>query len=495
MATIVFGNGKKVKFNGNPTQQDIDEVATKLGFNEPEKPPKDLSLGDYGSMVVPAVKAIGKQALQANQELGQGIVRGATFGMAGKLTPEQQVQEESIMTESGKAKTDADKYLNPQKVGEVAGSVIPLILSELAAGVATPILAAKYGLGALKIAMTQAGLTMAGYEGAKGAVQGKPPLETTANMAMGAVGGGVLGAGGYGMGQLYGAATKTLPEYIANEYLNTPAAIAQKARRTNQPSLGKEFLDRTKYGIGSGQQEVYNKIGSELENNRMLVKNVIEKADEASLTGTGTYGKGTLGEPVQISPIQQGKGIDLDVVKSKLTPIIKEQTDIGKGGTADSVDDLLRTFAPGEKVVSNKRAFQLLTELDAEVNNAYLKTANNIPPGTEARAALANSLREQLKQQVPEASQLLSRNHFLQKIQTSLLPQVSGVGGGTSAFTTKPGILQTLIGNRVTLGAARGLQSTPFKETAKGVSSISRIGSKIGLSEFLENVRQKGKKQ
>lgn len=42
MARIKFANGKTVNFQGNPTQEDIDEVADSLGFNSPSIPSLDV---------------------------------------------------------------------------------------------------------------------------------------------------------------------------------------------------------------------------------------------------------------------------------------------------------------------------------------------------------------------------------------------------------------------------------------------------------------------
>ena len=36
MATIQFETGQKVNFEGNPTSQDVEEVANKLGIKSPK---------------------------------------------------------------------------------------------------------------------------------------------------------------------------------------------------------------------------------------------------------------------------------------------------------------------------------------------------------------------------------------------------------------------------------------------------------------------------
>src|SRR5207244_926495 len=143
----------------------------------------------------------------------------------------------------------------------------------------------------------------------------------------------------------------------------------------------------------------------------------------------GTYEHGTLAEPVYVSPLKSGPGggINLDEIRQIVQPLIKEQSDIGNATGAQAIRSIMDEIAPGERVVSNQRGFDLLTKLDAEVNRAYTTLdQNTIPPGTEARKAIANELRIKLRQNVPEISDLLSQNHSLQMFDQSILPQVSG---------------------------------------------------------------------
>ena len=72
MATIVFSNGQRVNFEGNPTPQDVEEVAVKLGLQSPKvsevpapKPSYLQRLGQTFSSYLPSVGADIKKASEA----------------------------------------------------------------------------------------------------------------------------------------------------------------------------------------------------------------------------------------------------------------------------------------------------------------------------------------------------------------------------------------------------------------------------------------------
>jgi len=475
--------------NSSPTQTE-----PKRGLGLDLTPSQEPSLSSYAKAVLPSMKAVGSQMLDTNQKLGRGIVRGATMGLLEKKTPEEQAMEGSIFNEQGKEKTFADKYLAPEKIGEMAGSVVPLVISEMVSGTPDSLLVSRFGLGAVKAAMAKAGLTMATYEAAKGGVENKPPLETASNMASGAMGGGVLGAIGYGAGKVGEALTKDLPKAIATDYLNTPSSISENLRRDGKTSLSEQFLERTKYGAGQSKNQVYDDISKELEQNRFVIRSKLQQADESAMVGdVGTYRTGKLGEPIRISQLQEGSGIDLDKIRNNLAPLAKEQSSIGQKSQARTIRRLMSDIAPGRSVISKSDAYDLLGQLDAEVNKNYLKATNDIAPGTEARAAFANGLRQMLSETAPEVSKLINRNHFLQSVQTSLLPQVSDTGAKFG--NVKNAAVRFLLGNRFTLGAARGLRSPVVEQTTNVVSPVIKQATRLKLSETIDNMRNKGKKQ
>ena len=75
MSTIVFPNGKRVKFNGTPSPSDVDYVAKQIGITSETKPEPTLmdKLKGVGTAYVDYQKN------QANNALG--VLEGATLGI------------------------------------------------------------------------------------------------------------------------------------------------------------------------------------------------------------------------------------------------------------------------------------------------------------------------------------------------------------------------------------------------------------------------------
>lgn len=277
----------------------------------------------------------GKEALGSVQKFGQGAMEGATHdtitvndrGNLQPTAPEPASVPGSIMREDGSAKPSfMEKNFTPgaRNFGHAVGSLIPLVVSELLAGAPAEALALKYGMGPVKTAMSAAGMTMATYEGLKGAVQAKPPADTASNMASGYMTAMPIGAAGYGISKLGKYAANDLSEGLADQYLYTQPKVNQSQLDKGQPGLGKKFLKETSYGGSMSKPEVYSDIGGKLENNRILIKDMLEKADAEAAANSQyagrepiykfsrgqnleqggvtneTYQRGALGEPILI---------------------------------------------------------------------------------------------------------------------------------------------------------------------------------------------------
>lgn len=439
-------------------------------------------------------KTFGSQLLETTKEQGKGIA--GSFGVDLR-TPEQQQMEGSVMASPQEKSNQLSR-----KIGGYAGDVGMMMGGEELVKLAEPALKElfiKYGMGPVKAAMARASMLGPLYESAKGAVNRTPPSETLQKMAVSAPAWGMLGAVGHGVGKLGEALTKDTPEYLANQYVNPSKAMGEKTRRnqlkTSVPSEGRQFLDKTKFGIGTSKNEVYNEMAGELEKNRAFIGSKLEQGTEAGKPSAskseGVYEKGALGEPSRVSDLDPKKSIDLDEVRARLGPIMAEQGDIGKDAMASAIAELTDTVAKGERIVSPERAYELLTELDAEVNNAYLKTPNNIPPGTEARAAMATGLREQIYQKYPEVAEMAHRNHYLMNTQAGLLPQISGSGGGSFSI---PGMAKKLLGSRAGLGVARTLDSPVTEGIVQGSAPAVKGQARLGLSQQINDLQHKGER-
>ena len=515
---------------------------------------------------------LGSKIAKGVQDFGAGAMEGASFGAAtindkGNIVGTQEPEDipGSIMRADGTAKPSVSQRMSGFKgAGRAIGSIVPMVASELMAGVPAAALALKYGMGPVRTAMNATGLTMATYGGLRGAAQNKPMMETAGNMATGYMTGMPLGAAGYGIGKGVDWLTTRGAEGLANQYLNTPPKIADSLMDKGKPSLGRQFLDKTKYGGMTPKADVYDDILLRREQNRMSIGNELQKADDVAaeaaaklpeqpqptfnkykypkqvqtkrhvtevyekdplgvpvltktetdplvaktrrgggMTGEyqqnpGTYRPDVLGTPSKVSdlPVGKGGGIDLREMRAAAGPVRSEQADIGAKNAVSSIDDIMGEYgvAPGETVVTNKRALEILTRLDSDVNKAYQALdPNTITPATEARAEMANWLRERLRQNVPSAASLLGENHSLNLFKTALRPQVSGRAPVSSGGDWMKSAAANTLGSRGGLGLARRLDAvaTPGtlsnKGVEKGLKPTARVGGRLGLAEYLED--------
>lgn len=227
MAIIKFANGTQVNFNGNPTPQDVEEVANKLGINKsseqspispaPEQPGflKSLAQG----IAKPFLKTIAAPfaAVKAGVQLASGNKEGAAqtvnnpvdFGYLGKVTPV-----------GGKVDTTAPmgKQLG-QFAKDVTGTGVEIgswfiPVSKAAEGVKT------IGTGAKILKSAGQGVKIGAGSGAMmGAGQALQEDQNVIGGAFkgglgGAAFGGVLGAAGAGIGKVLQPAKVDLANFI-----------------------------------------------------------------------------------------------------------------------------------------------------------------------------------------------------------------------------------------------------------------------------------------
>lgn len=576
---------------------------------EPEA--ANLNSEDYATFISSLSGSVAEQPqenkyMKGINDFGSGAMEGASFGAATidrggnvKASEKKQSLPGSIMQGDGSAKEDfTSRYSGVKGAGRAMGSLIPMVVSELLAGAPAKALVLKYGMGPVESAMTQTGITMANYEGLKGGAEGAAPLETVNNMARGYILGMPMGAAGYGISKGAEKLANSGAEGLADQYLYTAPKVNQAQKQAGKPSVGRKFLNETPYDSTMSKDAVYGDINKQLENNRMLIRNKLQQADEAamrqpetSISGTpqleykptqvetrtenpyqfpqmkarprrtddpelihlpnknletldephGDYyqrtdsprvGKGThfggryanetpgMGEEARraqertiaessrqpgrmAAPVSNPKFVDLNEVRAAAQPLLAEQSDIGNKAASGAIDSLMGDVAAGETTISNERAYDLLTKLDAEVNKAYSAIdQNTIPPGTEARAAMANRLRELLRRNVPEVSDILAQNHTLMQSETGLLPQVSSgpLIKRAGDDWLKP-MIHKAIGGRAGLGAARRLDAINMPGTLsnniveRAVKPAAANASKLGMAEYLDTVQNKKKEK
>jgi hypothetical protein len=86
MATITFSNGTKIKFDGQPTQADIEEIATKLGLHQSEPVEQTEKEPTMGSRVSDVVNKAGASVYSnitgTGENAGQSSIRRGTQAVA-----------------------------------------------------------------------------------------------------------------------------------------------------------------------------------------------------------------------------------------------------------------------------------------------------------------------------------------------------------------------------------------------------------------------------
>ena len=247
MAVIQFETGQRVRFDGNPTQRDVDEVAARIGVSKPKEQNFIQSLASPFIKTAEtsrrAVVGIGGLAAAAGASaLGKDDLSKRIFEGTAKYVDPNRAQSYGLLGET-KPLTDVKEAAG---VGLELASYLPG-----ARAVATPV---KLGFKGLLKKAAVAGLkegAQSGFLGGAGrATQEKDSTlgDIATKSFVEAVAGGVLGSAsgvGFGVaGRVFGAvAGRTVPrlrtaraakleQEIADEY--TKALNLNKSQRTRQ---------------------------------------------------------------------------------------------------------------------------------------------------------------------------------------------------------------------------------------------------------------------
>lgn len=340
MAKIKFENGTVVNFNGNPTQQDIKEVANKLGINK--KPEESF----------------------AEKLAGFAGVQNISKAIAYAISPEvRQYEKESI----GKL---------PSKK-EIAGDVLQVLATLATQGIGGA--ATKGALGLAKVAgkVGAAGATAgfgAGLSENKSISDSIKQAFTTGLTSAATI--GVLG----GAGKVISKFAKKAPEALMTDALSVSKKMIERGQNP-----AKLLVAEKQYG----GKNVFNKLGSLYSDtqNAMLnlneaittegakVKNLFESKD---IVGTALKNimssKGTLYSKEQIIKALNKSGVDILKTGGKLFD--ENGKFLNKSLTFDEVNKLRQELGDvigdtGFKLQKPSLQKSILTEL-------WKATRNNI---------------------------------------------------------------------------------------------------------------------
>lgn len=149
MATITFENGKSVKFEGNPTPEDIDFVAQQIGITPKKSEP---ALTDKGFGSLPVAKQLTQAGIGIGSAIGRGVAGipegisrlfGAGAGALGLDKLSESYKENAEKIKSAKNKVFVEPFQKELEsgfgqFGQAVGNIAPYFAG---AGVINPLTA------------------------------------------------------------------------------------------------------------------------------------------------------------------------------------------------------------------------------------------------------------------------------------------------------------------------------------------------------------------
>jgi len=420
--------------------------------------------------------------------IGRGIVKGATFGMKGGTGLEGSV----ISPDTGKPKTTQEKV--GEFAGQFAGTVPWLAASEGIAGASIPGLVAKYAISPFGQAVARGAGTIGTYEAMKGGIRGQEPTETFKDIGLGAAGGAVMGAGGYGLGKAREFMGDYIPRKETNYFLGTSQKIAEKLQEQGKLPLSEQLLQKEPKLQGfKTRQEVRDAALNELGKENYYTNSKLQEYANQAVSQKSSYSQGKLGEPVRVSDTSfspQAKVVNLhDIVDSKVNSLASAYEETGNASKARAVLSWGEKFKQANPKTANLiEGNNVRVGLDNEVGKAYLSNSEaKLSPIIDAQMGVANEIRQNISEQAPEVASSLTRQHRLLNIVSSLSPQTAETGKmGALGYLRTP--ITAFAGSKYNYGMAQGLRNT-LGTPSKYVSPFAKKAGQIGLSKSIDKYK------
>lgn len=289
-----------------------------------------------------------------------------------------------------------------RKAGEFLGTVAPIMAAEATGGASLAAGAALRGSGIFGQAVARGAGTGILFEGMKGAVSGRDPIETVNKAAET----GIEFAGFGAAGQLTGYLRNVfggMSEDLMNHFLNVDRKIAMKLREQGRESIGKTVLGETEFTGFKNRDQIYDRAKQELGFTENRIQGRLEGA------------KGS---------------ISRDEIASSLDEVSSAYQTGTHPAQVKKVEFMRKGFLKSNPENMNlKEAMDLKRKLDDRVSKAYLaESGAKLPVEVEADEALANSLRAKIYEIDPMLGELAARESLMLKIRTSLSPKVAKSG-------------------------------------------------------------------
>lgn len=378
---VKFDTGQVVEFQNMPTDADIEDVVKKLGIKpkKAEAPQEQQAPKGTGSIGGDILRGIGKGATSTVLGLGQLALKGysAIPGLPGK-----ELVKQSIATGEDIKATQLKPETTAEAVGKTAEQIGEFLIPTGTQAKALSLLQ-KAVPGLAKSTKISGGfarlLTKSVASGAE--FGGKTVLQTGGDMGQ-AIDSALVGFVATpimtGVGKVFKAVTKTLPEKLYSQIFKTAQDDLQKYYQTVargqklNPTLAKEALDRGLKG-SSKNMAVYS----------------IKKLDQLEKAVQQTV-KGSTKKIV----LENKKGY-IEVLKT-----IKNQFKSGfLSGRAKEADKLIKELSTTKtKEATMDTALKLRRFIDAMRNTSSFRIDPKLTPRQEEFKFAADSIRKKLSE-------------------------------------------------------------------------------------------------
>jgi hypothetical protein len=437
----------------------------------------------------------------AAKSFAKGVGRGSLLGKALPDSVKEDPFQNSVFNAQGDVKTGLESAAD--NVGEFAGATVDFVIADMLAGLAMPALIAKHGLGLVSQAMHRGAIGFGGMQGVKAVAEGGNAVDVLKETGKGMAIGAGIGAIGGGLSAGREFLGKTVPEGLENSFLHTSKRTATNLAHEGKDSLGLQALKHEPELTGLKTREaVYNKAGVLLQQTENEVNAGLARA---TAQGKAVDPRNLLDQLDETIRAYDKPGIFGDRI-TELKNIRQDfltkhnATDEARRKFMANQDPLMPASPP---TINITELNDLRRVLDKFVGKTHESIDPKMAPLVEASEALANAARREVAEYAPDVAKYLAREHRLLNIRNSLegTPQVAKTGylrGNDDFFKTTA---KAALSNSGSPGMAKALYKTleepnlVRKASDAAVQFGARPGVRVGLSEMISDVRDRGKRK
>lgn len=476
MAKITFENGTTVNFDGNPTPQDVEEVARELGLSgvsQETSQPKQGVKG-LGGFALGVGKSLGGLAVGTGsllQRLGQGTMSLSAALPGGKTVGERFKEIRGSTgfdtleseTEAGQRVQSAlERRGTAEKVGGFVGDVGTFFapagaITKAGQAASKAVQATKAGAIAPKTTglATRVGTEAAGFGGVAALQEG----ELNKDVATTAAVSGAFPVVGAGLKKGVDALSDSLPSWLVSKIVKqTPTEKLKKGDISS-------FLADT--GRVGNVESLIKQSDSSISNlNTNIQKELVSES------------KGGTGKMINIPSIYE--------------TVARELNESGAEITAKEVKDIIVKLAPQSKRLLNEtetvltRGNNLRVGLDKTLGDRGF-LVDKLPFNKEVLKTFTNTLRNNIKDSAPKTRELF--DEFSKELTLKKALEKASVSGGGRNNINLADILAAGVGGTVAgiPGLAAGAAARRVVESPV-IKTLAARGTGKGLPKIAETL-------